>query len=298
MPAGFLDPAFLARLERLSLVARKTLRGLGRGDRRAKRHGGAVEFSDYRGYSWGDDVRRIDWHAFARFESLFLKLFVEEQDLSVHLLLDASPSMLAGEPRKLTYALRASAALGYVALAGGDRLTLRPFVAGDLGPAVGPLRGRSRLAHLLRHLEAIERAARETGRTSLDDAARAFLARRPEPGVVLVVSDFLDPGGHEKAVARLAAAGLEPFLLHVASRDEIEPRAGEDLDLVDAETGETLTVSLDRATVRTYAERFRAFSHALEASAKKHEIGYALAPTDVPFESLVLELCRRGALAQ
>lgn len=293
----FLDPAFLKRLERLTLVAHRTLRGLGRGDRRSKRHGGSVEFSDYRGYSWGDDVRRIDWHAFARFESLFLKLFVEEQDLSLHVLVDASPSMLAGEPRKLTYALRAAAALGYVALAAGDRLTLRSFVASTLGTAVGPLRGRSRLAHLLRHLELVERTARETGRTSLDEASRAFLARRPEAGVVLVISDFLDPAGHERPIARLASAGLEPFLLHVASRDEIEPRLGEDLDLVDAETGESVSVSLDRAAVRTYAERFRAFATSLEASAKRHEIGYALAPTDVPFEALVLELCRRGALA-
>ena len=291
------DSAFLQRLERLSLVAKRTLRGIGRGDRRSKRHGGSVEFSDYRGYSWGDDVRRIDWHAFARFEALFLKLFVEEQDLAVHVLVDASPSMLAGRPQKLAYALRAAAALGYVALAAGDRLTLRPFVAGEARASLGPLRGRSRLARLLQFLEGVARDARPEGKTSLDSATKAFLARRPEPGVVLVVSDFMDPAGHERSIARLASAGLEPFLLQVASRDEIEPRLGEDLDLVDAETGETVTVALDRPAVRAYAERWGAFARGLEAVAKKHEIGHALAPTDVPFESLILELCRRGALA-
>ena len=81
-PSLSFDPGFLRRLERLAVVARRTLRGAGLGERRSKRHGGAVEFSDYRGYSPGDDTRRIDWYAYARLETLFLKLFVEEQDLA------------------------------------------------------------------------------------------------------------------------------------------------------------------------------------------------------------------------
>jgi uncharacterized protein (DUF58 family) len=226
-----------------------------------------------------------------------LKLFVEEQDLTVHVLLDASPSMRSGEPAKLAYAARAAAAMGYIALAAGDRLTLRPFVAGEAAATLGPLRGRARLARLLRQLEAIAGDESRAGETSLDEATRAFVARRPEPGVVLVISDFLDSRGFEKPIARLAGGGFEPFLLHVASRDEISPEPGADLELVDAETGERVSVALDRTAVRAYAERFRSFAGSLEACAKKYEIGYALAPTDVPFEALVLELCRRGAIA-
>jgi len=87
------EPEFLRRLERLALEARKTLRGVGRGERRSKRHGGTVEFADYRRYAPGDDTRRIDWYAYARLEQMFLKLYVEEQDLSLHILLDVSASM-------------------------------------------------------------------------------------------------------------------------------------------------------------------------------------------------------------
>ena len=290
------DAPFLQRLERLSIVARRTLRGAGRGDRRSKRHGGSVEFSDYRGYAWGDDVRRIDWHAFARFESLFLKLFVEEQDLAVHLLVDASASMRTGEPGKLPYALRAAAALGYVALAAGDRLTVRSFVAGEVVAPLGPVRGRARLARLLQHLAAVGRAGVE-GYTSLDAATRTFVSRRPEAGVALVVSDFLDPAGSELALGRLHGAGLEPFLLHVASPDEVSVSPGEDRDMVDAETGEVVSVELDRTAARAYGERFVAFAAGLEAQARRHEVGYAFARTDTPFEALVLELCRRRALS-
>jgi uncharacterized protein (DUF58 family) len=290
----YFDAAFLQRLERLALVARRTLRGLGRGDRRSKRAGGSVEFSDYRRYAWGDEVRRIDWYAYARFETLFLKLFVEEQDLAVHVLVDASASMRTGTPAKLGYALRAAAALGYVALAAGDRLSLRAFVGAESSPPFGPARGRGRLPRLLQHLE---RTGSPGGKTSLAGAAAAFLARRPEPGVVLLISDLLDGDGYEKPLARLRAAGHEPFILQLAAPEEVAPALGDEHDLVDAETGEVVPVTLDRTAVRAYAERFRAFVAGVELFAKKLEIGHILVRTDLPFEALVLELCQRRALA-
>jgi uncharacterized protein (DUF58 family) len=290
------DPEFLRRLERLSLVASRTLRSHQSGERRSKRQGGTVEFSDFRRYAWGDDVRRIDWHAFARFESLFLKLFSEEQDLACHVLLDASASMRTGEPDKLDYALKVAAALGYIALAAGDRLTLRAFVAGESRAPFGPARGKGRLPRLLAYLEQAASAA-SVGETSLDAAIKAFLARRPEPGIVLVVSDFLQREPFENAIGRLAVSH-EPFLLQVASRDEVEPRAGDDHDLVDAETGETVSVTFDRTAIRAYTERFRAFVARLESLARKLEVPHALVRTDVPFEGLVLELVRRRGLAR
>lgn len=294
MTERFFDAAFLQRLERLSLVAKRTLRGLGRGDRRSKRAGGSVEFSDYRRYSWGDEVRRIDWYAYARFESLFLKLFVEEQDLAVHMLVDASASMRTGTPEKLPYALRVAAALGYVALAAGDRLSLRAFVGGESNPPFGPARGRGRLARLLQHLE---RTGAPAGATSLEGAISAFLARRPESGVVILISDLLDPGGYEKPLARLRAAGHEPFLLQLAAPEDISPGLGDEHDLVDAETGEVVSVALDRAAVRAYTERWTAFVQGVEAFARKLEIDHVLVRTDLPFEALVLELCQRRTLA-
>ncbi|RPJ43072.1 MAG: DUF58 domain-containing protein, partial [Chloroflexi bacterium] len=117
------DESFLRRLERLALVARHASAGQTQGERRSPKRGQSVEFSDFRPYVAGDDFRRIDWNAYARLERFFIKLFVEEEDLAVHLLVDNSRSMRWGEPDKLGYAVRVAGAIGYIALAGLDRVT-------------------------------------------------------------------------------------------------------------------------------------------------------------------------------
>jgi len=118
-----LEPKFLAQLDRLSLVSRRLRAGQIQGERRSPNRGGSVEFADFRTYAPGDDFRQIDWNAYARLERLFVKLFVAEEDLTVHLLLDASQSMAWGEPDKWRFGRRLAAALGYVALVGLDRVT-------------------------------------------------------------------------------------------------------------------------------------------------------------------------------
>lgn len=293
--AAGLDPAFLRRLERLAIMARRTLRGVGHGERRSKRHGGTVEFADYRGYTPGDDTRHLDWYAYARFEQLFLKLYMEEQDLSVHLLLDQSASMGAGDPPKLPYARRVAVSLAYVALAGGDRVSLRVFRGGERARTFGPLRGRGDLVRLVHFLGGDPRAA---GRTSLEGAVRAFLAARPTPGVVIVLSDLLDPGGYEEPLRRLRYSGYEPHLIHLIAPDEAEPPVGQDFELEDAETGEVVTVAFDRRAVLEYRKAFQSFQAGVEDFCRRHELGYVAARTDVPFEELVLTALRERALVR
>jgi uncharacterized protein (DUF58 family) len=276
-------------------VARKTLRGVGRGERRSKRHGGTVEFADYRGYAPGDDTRQIDWYAYARFEELYLKLYMEEQDLTVHLLLDQSASMGAGDPPKLAYARRVAVALAYVGLAGGDRVTLRPIRGGERGSPFGPLQGRRGLVRLLRYLG---RDPAASGRTSLDAATQAFLAARPAVGLVIVLSDLLDPAGWRRPLQRLRAAGHEVHVIHLVAPDEVEPQVGEDVELEDAETGEVVSVALTRRAVSRYRAAFADWVAQVEADCRRDEVGHVLARTDAPFEELVLETLRRGALVR
>lgn len=287
-----LDPGFLRRLERLAIVARKTLRGTGPGERRSRRHGGTVEFADYRGYAPGDDTRRIDWYAYARLGQLFLKLYLEEQDLAVHLLLDQSASMGAGQPEKLTYARQVALALGYVALAAGDRVQVRAFRGGERGRPLGPLRGRHELSRLVEHLTEDPDAA---GRTSLIGAVRAFLAAHPSPGVVVVLSDLLDPEW-EPALLRLRHSGHEPLVLQVLAPDELEPVVEPDHELLDAETGEVVPVALDRKAIAAYRAALAGFLAQVEGACTRSGIGWALARTDVPVEELVLRALRGRAL--
>ncbi|MGE0712035.1 MAG: DUF58 domain-containing protein [Planctomycetota bacterium] len=290
-----LDPEFLRRLERLAIVARKTLKGVGQGERRSKRHGGSVEFSDYRRYSPGDDTRRIDWYAYARLEQMFLKLYVEEQDLALHVLLDQSASMGTGQPPKLPFARELAAALSYVALAAGDRVTLRVVRGAEAARPFGPLRGRHGLTRLLRHLS---QDSAPRGQTSLDGAVRAFLSRSPARGVVLLISDLLDPAGVRGPLERLRYSGFEVHVLHVVAPDELEPQVGADLDLEDVETGRVVTVALDQRAIRAYREAFAAFQAEVQTLCRRHGIGYVLARSDVPVEELVLGALRKSELVR
>src|SRR6478672_2229633 len=150
MPDQLFDPSFLKKLEMLTLIARQLFRGDTRGERRSSAHGASVEFSDFRPYVQGDDFRRIDWNAYAKFESLMLRLFVEEQELAVHILLDCSASMNYGEPataNKFYYARRLAAALAYMALANTDKVSFTPVAIDTeadtfLGASSGTMRGK------------------------------------------------------------------------------------------------------------------------------------------------------------
>lgn len=153
-----LEPGFLSRLEQLALLSRRLYAGQQKGERRSTRRGASVEFADYRNYVPGDDLRRVDWNTFARLERLFLKLFVAEEELTVHLLLDTSRSMAFGDPTKLHYAQQVAAALGYIALTGFDRVTVTALGGSPPGAAGTPrtlpaLRGRNQALRLFQFLD-------------------------------------------------------------------------------------------------------------------------------------------------
>ena len=131
-PSALLSPELLAKLERFELVSRKIFRGRMKGERRSPRKGQSVEFADFRNYVPGDDLRFVDWNTYARLERLFLKMFLEEEDLHFYALIDASGSMEFGEPTKLRYAVQLAAALGFVGLVRGDRVKIE-----TLGQSVG-----------------------------------------------------------------------------------------------------------------------------------------------------------------
>ncbi len=154
-PAGeadrLFDAGFLRRLEQLELASRRLTAGRLKGERRSPRRGQSVEFADYRNYSHGDDLRQLDWNVYARLERLFVKLFVEEEDVTVHVLVDASRSMDYGEPNKLDFARRSAAALAYVALANHDRVSVA-FLGEGRVSALRPLRGKARAVELFRFL--------------------------------------------------------------------------------------------------------------------------------------------------
>lgn len=282
------DEEFLRRLERLAVLVKRPVRGGLKGGRRSVKRGQSVEFADYRDYTLGDDLRQLDWNVYARLEKLFVKLFIEEEDLTVTFLVDGSASMAQGVPDKLVFAKRAAAALGYIALAAEDRVVLASL-AGRTGRRRAALRGSGRAFRLLAELSAIQPAH---GITDLVAACRHALAQVSGRGVLVLVSDLLDPGA-ERALRDLAATGSDVIVLHVLAPDELAPDLEGDLRLVDAESGATVDVTLDLAARERYAERVEAWRADLAALAAKRRIAYVPLTSDVPLADLVFAELRR-----
>ena len=282
------DEDFLRRLERLAVLVRRPVRGGLKGGRRSVKRGQSVEFADYRDYSLGDDLRQLDWNVYARLEKLLVKLFIEEEDLTVALLVDGSASMTHGAPDKLVFAKRAAAALGYVALAAEDRVVLASL-AGRTSRRRAALRGSGRAFRLLAELSAIQPAA---GPTDLVAACRHALAQVTGRGVIVLVSDLLDPGA-ERALRDLAGTGSEVIVLHVLAPDEVTPTLEGDLRLVDAETGATVDVTLDLAARERYTDRVEAWRNELATLAAKRRIAYVPLTSDLPLADLVFAELRR-----
>ena len=200
-----LSREFLARLDSLDVLSRKIFQGKVQGERRSKRRGQSVEFADHRPYAVGDDLRFVDWNTYARLEQLFLKLFLEEQDLTVHIVLDASQSVAEGEPSKEKAMKKLAAALGYVALVNNNRLTMSAFADGIVSQAAN-LRGRPRVQRIADFL--LDKEA--GGATDFPKACRQLEAARVGTGVMVVISDFLFKEGYEAGLKRLASPRGRP----------------------------------------------------------------------------------------
>ncbi len=286
------DEAFLRQLERLLLLMRSPVRGGLKGGRRSVKRGQSVEFADYREYALGDDLRQLDWNVYARLERLFVKLFIEEEDVTVTLLLDASASMASGQPEKLLFAKRAAAALGYIALASEDRVTVS-VMAGRASRRRTALRGSGRVFRLLSDLSAVEPAA---GPSDLVVAARHAAAQLTGRGVVVLLSDLLDPAA-DRVIRELAATGSELVIIHVLSPDELDPVLEGDLRLVDSETGDQVDVTADLGTLDAYKARLAAWKQGFADLAARRRASYVDLSSDTNLAELMFaELRRRRVL--
>jgi uncharacterized protein (DUF58 family) len=286
------DEAFLRQLERLLLLMRSPVRGGLKGGRRSVKRGQSVEFADYRDYTLGDDLRQLDWNVYARLERLFVKLFIEEEDVTVTLLLDASASMATGSPSKLVFAKRAAAALGYIGLASEDRIVVGALT-GRVARRRAALRGSGRVFRLLADLSAVEPA---DGPTDLLAAARHAAAQLHGRGVVVLLSDLLDPFA-DRVVRELAATGSELIVLHVLSPDELDPPFEGDLRLVDTETGDRVDITADLATIDAYKTRLAAWREGFAELAARRRATYVDLASDQNLAELMFaELRRRKVL--
>ncbi len=282
-----LDEDFLARVERLSLLSRATLTGRIRGTRRSRRRGFSTEFADHRDYVPGDDLRYLDWNIFGRLDRLFIKLFEEEEDLTVCLLLDRSLSMDTGSPNKFRYARQVAAALAYIALGTDDRVGVYPF-DGSMGAPFKPVRGRRNALRLIRWLADLEPGSG----TNLVESLTSFASATPGRGVVILISDLLDPAGYTDALRVIAGRKADVHLIHVLSPQELDPTVAEDVRLLDLEDGGAVEVSINPRILATYRRTVEEFREGVRQACSRFSITPILTSTELPFDTLVLDYLR------
>ncbi len=293
------DEAFQKRLEALALLSRRAVIGKHRGERRSKKTGAGVEFADHREYTAGDDFRFIDWNLYGRSDRLLVKLFQEEEDLSVHVLLDTSRSMSSGaDPgrTKLAYGKRLAAALAYVALSGLDRVSVSAFT-GQVVERLPPERGKGRMLRVLSFL----RPLKGEGTTDFAAAMRAFVARGERRGLVLVISDFYDPDGVQAGLDVLRHARFDPTLLHLwtpeEARPSLHPELFGDVALIDSERGEARDVTITANTLRKVEAAHALFRERIaKLCAEKHAL-HAGIETSEAWDDAVLRVLRSGRIA-
>lgn len=288
-----LDPEFLTKLEQLELVSRRIFVGRMKGERRSKRRGSSVEFADHRNYTVGDDLRHLDWNVYGRLDKLFLKLFLEEEDLHVSILLDASASMDFGEPTKLRYGKQVAAALAFVGLVNHDRVRIDAF-SSQLDDGLSGLRGRSQMWRVVNYLDNLS----ASGTSDLAAAAKSFATRHRGKGVVIVISDFLDKRGYDVALRYLLARDLDIYAIHVLSQEELEPELTGDLRLVDSEDGDVTEISVSPALLKRYKENLDNFVGGLRDWCNRRGIVAILANNQQPFDRLILDYLRQRGLVR
>ncbi len=218
------DAEFLKKLERLRLIAKRLSWAGAKGEHPSARKGFSLEFSDYRRYQHGDDLRYVDWNVYRRLDRLLLKVFTAEEEMNVYLLIDTSRSMAEGTPPKLDYARQVAAALGYVGLKNLDRVGGASFSSGLRSPLTAR-RGRKQILGLFNFLGNLSC----DGETDLLSAVRAFATWFPRPGLVVLVSDLFDPHGCGAALEELARKKHQLLVIHLVDEQELKPRPAGDI---------------------------------------------------------------------
>jgi uncharacterized protein (DUF58 family) len=276
-----LDSAFLRRLEHFSLrVGRSGTTGFA-GEHPSLRKAHSVEFADYRDYRPGDDFRLIDWNVYARLGELTLRVTEATESTTLHLLLDCSASMEWGVPAKFRAAQRLAAALGCIGLTRYDAVSLG-ILRGTRALALPPLRGKNDLPRLLAVLDGLH----AEGPLVLEEAVNSY-CRIPRRGLAVMLSDLLAPDGTAGAIAALRRAGLAATVIQVLAREEQTPHLDGHVDLVDSETGKTITIAVDGALLRAYRARFAAWTATIEADCALHQVSFVRWYADQRAEDLV-----------
>lgn len=291
-----LTSELIAKLDPLDLSSKRVFFGKLKGERRSKKRGQSVEFADHRPYADGDDIRHIDWNILARLDQFFLKLFLEEEDLSLQLVIDCSASSDCGEPSKFLFMQKAIMALGYVGLVNLNRVS-----ATAMGPGPGSvmtslrdLRGKRRSHDLANWICSLNPG----GTFSFREAAERIAMARRGKGLMLVFSDFFFKEGYEQGLRRLVGHGYDVFVVQVLSPQEVEPPITGDLRLRDIEDGDMAEVTISAPLLKRYKAMLGAYCEQMRTFCARRDLTLITVRSDTPVDVLVLDYLRKRGIVK
>lgn len=290
--APLLEAGLVHRLSSLRLLLGRQIAGSRRGERRSRRRGQSVEFADYRNYVAGDDLRFLDWNLYGRLERLFLRVFLEEQELELTLLVDASPSMDFGLPNKYRFACQVAAALGYVGLSGQDHVTALVGGGGSVRQ-IRSLRGRTRLGRLTDHLWPLRPEPASQAQEALFSLCRTA-GERLRHGLCVLISDLMLPlETVDAALVRLVRPGVETHVVQVLSPQELNPQLIGDLRLTDAETSAAMDITSSPGLLRRYRARLHEHTQGLDRLCRRRAMRFMQIDTATALDAVLLSVFRR-----
>ena len=297
-----LSSEIIARVSHLDVSSRKLFAGKLKGERRSKKRGESVEFADHRPYAIGDDLRHIDWNIYGRLDRFFMKLFMEEEDLSLHIVIDASASADCGTPNKFFYMQQVAMTMGYIGLVNLNRVAVTAVGMRDelvipggeksIAGNIRDLRGRRRTQDLARFLCSIQ----PEDSTDFTAAAKRIAMNRRGKGVMIVLSDFFMKEGYETGLRLLVGRGYDVFAIQVLSPQEVEPDIAGDLMLRDIEDGDHAEVTISAPLLKKYKQNLAAYCQQLRDYCARREITALTVQTDTPVDTLLLDYLRKRGL--
>ena len=291
MADALFDKDFLKKLEYLDLIARRLIFGRPQALRASVKKGASIEFKDFREYSPGDDPRTVDWAVYARLGELVIKLYRQEEELDLWILLDGSGSMTFGEPSKFDHARRIAAALAYIGMSNMDSAGVVPFSA-DLKTGRTRMRGRGKVFGLLEYLQQL----RPDGRTDLVSMSRAFVSRVRRPSLIVILSDFYGLQSARRALDQLRFFKHQLYVIQMTSAWELDPPIRGELRLQDSESSEIEDLTITDSMLRRYKQEYDRFGKDLRAYSMRHAIGYAQTRSDTAFDNFIRDILQRGGL--
>lgn len=294
-----IDDNFFSRLERAALYVKKDMRGYFGGNHQTKYYGSTVEFADYQEYALGDDIRRIDWNLYSRFEKYFIKLFVDDRQMHIQTFLDCSASMQKANSEKAVFAMRVAAAVSFLAVQNMDRTSIK-LIKGDAAEDFcGVVTGKNALFKGLNKFESLA----FKGSSDLEKAIVNSPRAGTDNGLTVIISDFLTESNWKRAVDYLLYNKRQVMLVQVLSPEEIDPVCGGRIRLVDYEATDPLDernfkMKITRAHIKAYREAYRDFVADIKAFCASRGVGYVSAVCTEPVEKLLFEKMAKAGVVK